>query len=97
VVATDLAEALARTGMAFHQAHQLVGRLVLESLRAGKKPGDWTAEELAAFDPAFTRDMAALLDPTEGMKTRDVPGGTAPQAVRKALEEAEARLSAWNV
>jgi argininosuccinate lyase len=97
VVATDLAEALARSGMAFHQAHQLVGRLVLESLRAGKKPGDWTAEELAAFDPAFTRDMAALLDPTEGMKTRDVPGGTAPQAVRKALEEAEARLSAWNV
>jgi len=97
VVATDLAEALARSGMAFHQAHHLVGRLVLESLRAGKKPGDWTAEELAAFDPAFTRDMAALLDPTEGMKTRDVPGGTAPQAVRKALEEAEARLSAWNV
>lgn len=97
VVATDLAEALARSGVAFHQAHQLVGRLVLESLRAGKKPGDWTAEQLAAFDPALTREMAALLDPAEGMKTRNLPGGTAPQAVQKALEEAEARLSAWNV
>ncbi len=29
VVATDLAEALARSGTSFHQAHQIVGRLVL--------------------------------------------------------------------
>ena len=36
VVATDLAEALARAGTPFHQAHQIVGRLVLESVREGK-------------------------------------------------------------
>src|SRR5215467_2805818 len=44
VVATDLAEALARAGTPFHQAHQIVGRLVLESVRAGRKPADWTPE-----------------------------------------------------
>ena len=38
VVATDLAEALARAGTPFHQAHQIVGRFVLESVRSGKKP-----------------------------------------------------------
>src|SRR5713226_4918415 len=38
VVATDLAEALARSGVPFHQAHQIVGKLVLESLKRGKKP-----------------------------------------------------------
>jgi argininosuccinate lyase len=32
VVATDLAEELARNGVAFHRAHQLVGKLVLESV-----------------------------------------------------------------
>ena len=37
VVATDLAEALARNGTPFHQAHQIVGRLVLESVRGGQK------------------------------------------------------------
>src|SRR6185312_3767343 len=42
VVATDLAEALARAGTPFHRAHQIAGRLVLESARGGKKPSDWT-------------------------------------------------------
>ena len=36
--------------------------------------------------------MAALLSPVEGMKTRALPGGTAPDAVQRALEAAEARL-----
>ncbi|MEO7142178.1 MAG: argininosuccinate lyase [Bryobacteraceae bacterium] len=93
VVATDLAEALARAGTPFHQAHQIVGRLVLESVRAGKQPGDWTPEALAQFAPEFSPEMAALLKPREGMYTREIPGGTGPQSVAQAMEEAEARLS----
>ena len=93
VVATDLAEALARNGTAFHQAHQIVGRLVLDSVRSGKKPGDWTAESLAAFAPEFTPDVARLLDPREGMKTREIAGGTGPRVVAAALESARARLA----
>jgi argininosuccinate lyase len=93
VVATDLAEALARNGTPFHQSHQIVGRLVLESVRAGKQPRDWTAEDLAAFAPEFTPQMAALLDPVAGMQSRELPGGTGPQAVARALEEARARLA----
>jgi argininosuccinate lyase len=95
VVATDLAEALARAGTPFHGAHQLVGRLVLESVNRGKRPSDWTSSELAAFAPEFTPAMARLLDPAEGMRTRALPGGTAPDAVAKALGEAEARLQDW--
>jgi argininosuccinate lyase len=92
-VATDLAEALARAGVPFHQAHQIVGRLVLESVRSGKQPSEWTAEELRAFAPEFTPEMVRLMDPSEGMKTRVVPGGTAPETVRQAVEEAEGRLN----
>jgi argininosuccinate lyase len=93
VVATDLAEALARAGTPFHRAHQIVGRLVLESVRGGKKPADWTAAELVAFAPEFTAAMAALLRPSEGMKTREIAGGTGPQTVARAIEEAQARLA----
>jgi argininosuccinate lyase len=96
VVATDLAEALARAGTPFHHAHQIVGKLVLESIQQGKLPADWTAEQLTAFAPEFTADMARLIaDPAEGMKTRELPGGSGPAAVAKALDEAEARLRAW--
>ncbi len=93
VVATDLAEALARSGTPFHKAHQIVGRLVLESVRAGKKPGDWTAADLVKFAREFTPEMATLLQPAEGMKTREIRGGTGPKAVAAALDEAEKRLA----
>jgi len=95
VVATDLAEALARAGTPFHRAHQLVGKLVLESIRQGRQPSDWSADQLAAFAPEFTADMARLLEPAEGMKTREVPGGAGPGAVAAALEQAHARLRRW--
>jgi argininosuccinate lyase len=93
VIATDLAEALARSGTPFHQAHQIAGRLVLESVRTGKKPSDWNAESLKAFAPEFTAECAAVLNPSEGMKTREIAGGTGPQHVAKALNEAQARLT----
>jgi argininosuccinate lyase len=94
VVATDLAEQLARQGVPFHTAHQIVGRLVLESVKRGKKPSEWSAEELAKFAPEFTAETARFLDPLEGMKTRELPGGTGPQAVARALAEARGQLQA---
>jgi argininosuccinate lyase len=73
VVATDIAESLARGGMPFHQAHQTVGQMVLEGLKSGKKPAEWS-----------------LLD---GIKTREIPGGTGPRTVAKALRDASKRLA----
>ena len=97
VVATDLAEALARAGLPFHQAHQLAGRFVLESVRSGKKPADWTAADMQRFAPEFTGDFAALLDPKRGMQSREIPGGTGPQSVAAALAAARQRLSEMNL
>jgi len=95
VIATDLAEELARRGTPFHKAHQLAGKLVLHSVQNGKKPSDWTPEELAAFAPEFDSSFARLLNPVEGMKTREVPGGTGPSAVAAALSAAKERLASW--
>jgi argininosuccinate lyase len=92
-IATDLADGLARKGIPFHQAHELVRRLALASIDAGKTAKDWTPEELIAFSPAF-EGVAALLNPDEGLKTRELPGGTGPKAVAAALGEARTRLKA---
>ena len=94
-VATDLADALARAGTPFHQAHKLVGRLVLESVKQGKTPADWSTAELAAFDPALNSDIARYLQPEQGIQTRELPGGTGPEAVAQALQQAESRLAQW--
>jgi argininosuccinate lyase len=66
---------------------------VLESVRGGKKPADWNAEELQRFAPEFTPEMARLLDPREGMRSREIRGGTGPKAVARALAEARTRLA----
>ena len=87
-VATDLAEALARSGVPFHHAHQLVGKLVL----AGKRPSEWNSESLHRFSSEFTPEIARYLDPREGMKTRELPGGTGPSAVAQAMKTARATL-----
>jgi argininosuccinate lyase len=70
-----------------------VGRFVLESVRSGKKPSDWTAEAMRAFAPEFSEQIARLLDPKQGMKSREVAGGTGPGAVAAALEAARVRLA----
>lgn len=95
VVATDLAEALARAGTPFHKAHQIAGRLVLASVQQKKAPAQWTAEELTAFAPEFQAEMIGLFHPAEGMKTREVPGATGPVRVAEALRRAEERIAEW--
>ncbi|OFV92914.1 MAG: argininosuccinate lyase [Acidobacteria bacterium RIFCSPLOWO2_02_FULL_61_28] len=90
--ATDLAEFLAEKGVPFHQGHEIVGRLVRESLRAGKQPQDCTLEDLQRYSPVFDRKCLPLLSPETGIARRAVPGGTAPRAVRQALQEARAWL-----
>ena len=93
VVATDLAEELARKGVPFHTAHSIVGRFVLQSVKQNKKPSDWDGPAMAAFAPEFSPEMARLLSPEAGMQTRELPGGTGPNAVAAALKVARKRLS----
>jgi argininosuccinate lyase len=47
---------------------------------------------LREFAPEFTEDVARLLDPQAGMKSREVPGGTGPETVAAAIREARRRL-----
>ncbi len=92
VCATELAEALARKGVAFHRAHQVVGALVLDSVRKGKRPRDLTADDLRAVAPEFDTESLALLSARRALENHVPPGGTAPASVAQALREAEERL-----
>ncbi len=93
VSATALAEMLARSGVPFHRAHQIVGGIVLASVKAGKRPADWTLEELQEFAPELGEGVRAALVPRNALENHSAAGGTAPERVREALEAAKDRLA----
>lgn len=93
VSATALAEILARQGVPFHRAHQIVGGIVLASVRQGKRPGDWTLAELREFAPEFTAEACEALAPSRAVDNHAVPGGTARASVQRALADAGDRLA----
>lgn len=90
--ATALAEFLARRGVPFHRAHQVAGGLVLESVKQGKKPQEWTLDELKAIAPEFDAEAAELLQVRKALENHTPPGGTAPASVARALATAKQRL-----
>ena len=105
--ATAVADALVRRGVAFREAHRIVGSLVAQAGEAGVGL-DAVADSMVGFalgasDDLVARDLAA--DATVGDALReaasvdgalascDVVGGTAPARVAAALAAATARLA----
>jgi argininosuccinate lyase len=88
LTATDLADHLARSGVPFRQAHEIVGRIVRERLAAGKDLVGITLEELRAVDPSFSVSALDEITVVHSLASRTSPGGTAPDRVRAALEDA---------
>jgi argininosuccinate lyase len=91
--ATDLADYLVRKGLPFREAHEIVGRTVRHGLETGKELSDLTVEELRRFSPLIDNDVHAALTVEASLRARGVAGGTAPDAVARALLQARALLS----
>jgi argininosuccinate lyase len=94
MMAAGLAVALAREGMPFRKAHALVGSLVAEAQHTGATLRETAARVLASHSPAVAGRLEVLFDPAEAVRAKAAPGGTAPEAVRSALDAALARVKA---
>jgi len=92
LTATDLADHLARQGVPFREAHEIVGRLVRERLAQNKDLAGTTLAELRAIDPRFGESVVDEMDVARSLASRSSPGGTAPERVRAAIEEARTAL-----
>lgn len=88
VGALDLAEVLVERGVAFREAHQVVGGLV------AKHPSGITEADLAAAHPAFMPEDLAVLDPARSVAERRSPGGGSFASVQKQLGQLAYRLEA---
>ncbi|GIV15877.1 MAG: argininosuccinate lyase [Armatimonadota bacterium] len=90
--ATDLADYLARKGMPFRQAHEVVGHVVQYCLKQGVALEDLRLEQLRQFSELFEADVLQALQPEAVMGARRSRGGTAPEAVREQIALAQMLL-----
>lgn len=90
--ATDLADFLARRGVPFRQAHEVVGRIVLWCEQNERDLESLSADDLQQFSAEFADAPADLTSVEHSVRSRTSAGGTAPAVVRGQLESAR---SAW--
>jgi argininosuccinate lyase len=91
--ATDLADYLVRKGLPFRQAHEVVGRVVRHALEAGQPLDALPLETLRRFSPLIEADVSRALTVDASLRARAVTGGTAPEAVQRALAQARALIA----
>jgi argininosuccinate lyase len=90
--ATELADYLVRKGVAFREAHEIVGRIVMKALARGVELGELSLAELRSFADAIDEDIFVALSLDQTLATKALAGGTAPQAVAVALALARESL-----
>jgi argininosuccinate lyase len=91
--ATDVADYLAGRGVPFREAYNLVGRVVVTCLSAGKLLKDLTLSEWKELHPAFEADIYEAIAPTQVVAARNSYGGTGFNQVRQAIQDAHSRLN----
>jgi argininosuccinate lyase len=92
-LATDLADYLVRKGLPFRDAHEALGKLVRYAEGKNADLGKLTLDELRKFSPVFDRDALGI-DVMTSVRSRDVPGGTAPRQVAASIRRARKRIDA---
>ena len=90
--ATDLADHLARQGVPFREAHEVVGGLVGTASRSGRQLWDLSDIEMRAAHPLLSAEVAAALTVEASVAGRRSYGGTAPERVREAIDAAQEAL-----
>jgi len=85
--ATDLADYLVNKGMAFRDAHETVGKVVLYCIENNKVLDEIDINKYKEFSDLIEDDVYEYLDIFQCVARRKVPGGPAPETVAKAIEE----------
>ncbi len=90
--ATDVADYLAKRGVPFREAHEIVGRLVLYCTQKQAALEELSLAEFQALSPSFEADLYDFITVEHCVRARKVPGGPAPEMVVQAISAGEKAL-----
>ncbi|MGI9037114.1 MAG: argininosuccinate lyase, partial [Pyrinomonadaceae bacterium] len=86
--ATELADYLVQRDVPFRTAHDITGKIVLHAINAGKELDELSLEEMREFSEHIEADVFAALSLEQTLASKNQIGGTAPERVFEALENA---------
>ncbi|WP_237064466.1 argininosuccinate lyase [Microbulbifer zhoushanensis] len=92
--ATDLADYLVRKGVAFRDAHEIVGQSVSFAIERGADLAELSLQQLQQFSADIGEDVFEVLTLEGSVAARDHIGGTAPAQVRAACARAKKLIAA---
>ena len=87
--ATDAADWLVKKGLPFREAHEITGRLVLYAINKKVPLEELTLDELRAISGIFDETFFQAVSIEACVNGRNLPGGTAEEAVLKAIEDSQ--------
>jgi argininosuccinate lyase len=90
--ATELADYLVRKGVAFREAHETVGHIVLQAIEKKVELQELSLEGLRTFSAVIDEDVFAALSLESTLATKSQQGGTSPGQVTEALMKARLSL-----
>ena len=90
--ATDLADYLVNKGLAFRDAHEVVGKSVAFAIEKEKDLSELSLQDLQSFSELIEEDVFSVLTLEGSVNARDHLGGTAPNQVRSAVKAARTEL-----
>jgi argininosuccinate lyase len=91
--ATELADYLVRKGMPFRDAHDTVGKIVVDAIEKGSELEQLPLADFRVHTNMIDEDVYHFLSLDETLKAKCVIGGTSPEWVAKALAEARSELA----
>lgn len=94
LAATDVADYLAKKGMPFRKAHEVVGHLVLLCDKRGCDLSALSLDDFRAESELFEQDITEALDLESIVAARTTFGGTGHSAVKEQMEQAKTVLNA---
>jgi len=90
--ATDLADYLVRKGLAFRDAHEIVGQAVRYCIEHQCELAALSLTTLKNFSPLIDNDIYDILTLEGSVAARNHFGGTAPEQVKKAIQRLRERF-----
>ena len=84
--ATDLADYLVKKGLAFRDAHDVVGRAVSYGLKERKDLSEFTIDELKNFNSLIEEDIFNVISLEGSINARNHLGGTSPKQILIAIK-----------